>query len=65
MSQMKWYILDPAEAERSPYDLTEDQRDLLAKDLDKQMPPLANEDGKVTPRQLVDKVLDLLEVWHG
>ena len=63
MNSKKWYYLDPDDYDQGPYDLSEDQRDLLAGDLLKAIPAL--EDGGVSTRRIVDEVLDLLEVWHG
>lgn len=60
---MTWFDIDPEQHQRSPYDLTGDQMDLLVKDLQKAIPAL--EDGQVTPRRIVEEVLDLLEEWHG
>ena len=60
-----WFNIDPDEHQRSPYDLTGDQIDLLVKDVDKEMQRLADEDATITTRRLVEMVLELLEEWHG
>lgn len=60
---MTWFDIDPEQQQRSPYDLTGDQMDLLVKDLQEAIPAL--EDGGVSTRRIVDEVLDLLEEWHG
>ena len=62
---MAWIVFDPDENQRSPYDLTEDQMDLLVEDLDKRLAMIRPAGKEVTTRRIVIEVLDLLEVWHG